>query len=219
MIHFFDERDIMIHSPFYGVPGRFDAVIQPSRGLFFNGKEQRTGKIFSAAAVTLIAAFLLISTAGCGPKAPTGFPSVYPCTVTVTDVGQPVGDVTVTLAPIEGVASGSFTSSGKTDGSGNALISTVWGTYVAKGAPVGKYKVTLIKKFALKHTKTPEEQSRLNSTELSEYIKSLEAERDKQGEAIPTILGNISTTALELTVSESGTTSTFDIAEYKEQKQ
>ena len=166
--------------------------------------------------LALLCALTLTLSTGCGQKMPDGFPAVYPCTVTVTDAGKPVDNVTVTLAPLDGAVSGSFTTSGTTDGSGVATLSTVWGTFAKAGAPLGSSKVVLIKQFDLVNTKTPEELSMLNATDLQNYVKECEAERDKLGKAVPEVFRNVTSTPLEITVSESGGELKVDVAEYKE---
>jgi hypothetical protein len=76
---------------------------------------------------------------GCsGQKTPDGMPPLHPCVVMLTMDGQPFDGASVTLHPMEG----GYTAGGTTNAAGKVEIMTS-GKY--RGAPLGKYKVTITK--------------------------------------------------------------------------
>ena len=79
---------------------------------------------------------------GCtGQRTPDGMPPLYPCTLYLTMEGNPLDGASVTLHPIEtGVSA--YSAGGTTNAGGIVEIVTS-GQY--KGAPLGKYKVTVTK--------------------------------------------------------------------------
>ena len=85
---------------------------------------------------------LLLVLAGCSTqKTPDGMPKLYPCTVVLAMAGSPLVEASVTLHPVEEEAS-AYTAGGMTNTAGAVEIMT-WGKY--RGAPLGKYKVTVTK--------------------------------------------------------------------------
>lgn len=79
---------------------------------------------------------------GCGgQKLPDGFPKVYQVTVNVVQDGKPLEGANV-LFYAEDEANSRWGIGGCTDATGNAIMA-VNGKY--KGAPAGKYKVTVTK--------------------------------------------------------------------------
>lgn len=86
----------------------------------------------------LVALFI----AGCSKDdgRPKDLPPLFPCEITITQDEKPLAQATVSLES-SGEVNSVYLPSGITDESGKALIST----YGFKGAPAGKYKVTVRK--------------------------------------------------------------------------
>jgi hypothetical protein len=85
---------------------------------------------------------------GCSQsQRPAGLPSLHPCTITVTQNGIPVADVSVQLIAKEESV---WPVTGITDTSGNAVLVT-YSRF--QGVPVGDYIVVLSKRLA--ETDTP----------------------------------------------------------------
>jgi len=164
--------------------------------------------------LSLFAVAAVLACAGCGAKAPEGFPEVVPCTVTVTNSGAGLDGASVTLNPAEGTAAGSYVCTGTTDASGKTDIKTVWGTYSAKGVPAGSYKVTIIRDIPLNETMTKDELAHLNPTELQEHMAELEAERDAQGQIVPAALKSLTETPLTLSVEAGGGSLSVELTDY-----
>ena len=85
-------------------------------------------------------ALLALASLGCGQKTPDGMPDLQPTTLTVIQGGSPLADATVNLKSLD--PSTAWTCGGVTDAKGVATLVT-HGQY--KGAPVGKYKVSVSK--------------------------------------------------------------------------
>jgi len=79
---------------------------------------------------------------GCRENLPAGMPKLYPASVTVTQEGKPLAGALVQLIP-EDSANSSWGPGGTTNTSGVVVLQTN-GKY--KGAPLGKYKVTVSKR-------------------------------------------------------------------------
>jgi len=91
---------------------------------------------------------LVLLPTGCGPALPKGFPKLYPATLTVTQEGQPLADAEVLLYSATD-SSFRWVVRGKTDQSGQAHLTTVaTAQVIVRGAPQGKFKVTVIKNRA-----------------------------------------------------------------------
>lgn len=151
---------------------------------------------------------------GCGPKRPEGMPETVPCTVTVLEGGTPMAGVIVTLR--NDTASSSLLIEGTTNSAGVAEISSTWGNYTAKGAPIGPAKVTLNKPFEIPPPTASEAEMELWTMEQStKYLKEREEMIDKL-RIIPKIVSVVSQSPLTVSVeSGSGATLTVDINDYK----
>lgn len=172
---------------------------------------------FKLGVLALLSVSALVIT-GCA-KAPAGFPKVYPVEVTVLDGGQPLDSTSVVLNPAEGTEVGSFTCAGTTNGSGKAVIKTLWGTYSAKGAPEGAYKVSLIRDVVPEETMTKEELAQLTPDELFAHKVELRESIADQIDIIPIPLRFPGETPLEITVSTAGnSTLTVDLSDYREEE-
>ena len=87
-----------------------------------------------------ICAILAASAIGCGPKTPDGMPDLQPTTITVIQDGAPLPEAVLNLQSVD--TTSKWTCGGVTDEKGVATIVT-HGQY--KGAPIGKYKVSVSK--------------------------------------------------------------------------
>jgi hypothetical protein len=93
---------------------------------------------------TLIISLLVVCTfSGCSKEPrPAGMPRLYPVSLKIVQEGETLEGAMVQLIP-EDSANSSWGPGGTTDASGIAVLQTN-GKY--KGAPLGKYKVTVSKK-------------------------------------------------------------------------
>ena len=82
----------------------------------------------------------LVLLPGCGQKMPDGMPKLYPVSVSVTQEGKPFADALVSLRASDPSA-GTWTIGGTTDANGRVELYT--NGY--RGAPLGKFKVVLVK--------------------------------------------------------------------------
>ncbi|MDR1383439.1 MAG: hypothetical protein LBJ67_06285 [Planctomycetaceae bacterium] len=81
---------------------------------------------------------------GCGKKLPEGFPKTFSCSITITKDGKPLDNAMVLFTPESG-SGGAWAIGAITDAQGVAEIHTTVTGYSQKGAPLGKYKVTVSK--------------------------------------------------------------------------
>lgn len=127
---------------------------------------------------------------GCNQsRKPDGFPVVYPTMVTVRDGAKPLPNVRLMFYAAPGSTdAASYAVSGTTDAQGVAQIYSMQVEYVAKGAPVGSYTVTVAETIEVEHRLTQEERMKLSPPQSIAY----EAERKKQlteaPRAVPTVL-------------------------------
>jgi hypothetical protein len=91
---------------------------------------------------TFFAAFFAVAAViGCsGEQRPDGLPKLYPCTITITQDGQPLAGATVIL--YDPAVTDRWTVSGLTNTSGTAVMRT-HGQF--PGVPEGRFKVVLSK--------------------------------------------------------------------------
>ena len=83
----------------------------------------------------------LVLLAGCGQKMPDGMPKLYHVTIIVTQENKPLADALVSLRSVDTAATGTWTIGGRTDTNGSVELFTEG----FRGAPLGKFKVVLIK--------------------------------------------------------------------------
>ena len=79
---------------------------------------------------------------GCGGDSsrPKDLPPLFPCVVTITQDGQPLGGATVSFDPVD-TGNAKYQASSITDDTGKAVATT----YGFEGVPAGKYKVCVRK--------------------------------------------------------------------------
>ncbi|MDR3110953.1 MAG: Ig-like domain-containing protein [Planctomycetaceae bacterium] len=148
---------------------------------------------------------------GCNNK-PTGFPDVFPCTVTVKDGERPVCDATVKLIYD---SQGSITVTGVTDQSGIAQMKSIFASYEVKGVPAGDARVIIIEGTVVPETKTDAEKRAMSPEEAEAYKQERAKKMDAMPREVPEVLENAQTTPIRISVEKSGTTLTVDISKYK----
>ena len=140
----------------------------------------------------LCVSVLLLSFGGCQPsKRPKGLPPLYPCTITVTQSGTPIADVSVQFIAKE---ESMWPVTGMTDAAGKAVMVT-YGQF--NGAPLGEYTVVVSKKETVDEGKRDDDQSGITK------VFSLIALEHTQPD----------TSKLQITVQKSSNTETFDVGE------
>ncbi len=151
---------------------------------------------------------------GCGPARPKEMPETAPCTVTVTQAGQPMADVVVSLYREGG--NGSMLIEGTTNTSGVAKIRTRWGDYTTNGAPVGTHKVTVDKYVEVPpETVTPEESALWTAQQGEKYERERQALIDSL-RIIPKQIADITYTPLSVSVvSSTGGSLTIEVNDYQ----
>jgi len=152
---------------------------------------------------------LFVSLLGCGGKElPAGFPKLYPCTVTVTQEGEPLVGAIVRLHPSNPLE---WTVSGKTDGRGTAVIHTHG---IHAGAPAGDFKVTVDKLEAVVPplpANLPTDEEALNRL----YNQQEENTRDYR--LVEPGYSKVDSTTLTITIDSKKTSETFDVGKkYRE---
>ena len=155
--------------------------------------------------VTSFIIFMFFS--GCSKPHPEGLPPLVPCTIQVVDGKKPIGGVDVNLTRQNG--HGGWTLHGRTNGNGNAQIRTSVASFQASGVPVGDYEVFVSERIDLPKELSPpqDEQMRMSSQEMAELVKKQEEYLEQNR--------RLSTSAIELSVSESGGTFVVDISKHR----
>ena len=162
----------------------------------------------------IVLVFMLFSLCfGCGPKAPEGFPRVYPCTITVNKEGKPLVDAAVTLLP-ETKGTGAWAIAGMTGADGVAAISTVQSTYTARGVPEGKYKVTVTKVVLPEGRLSDEEIKKMPPPERMKYAAAQKAKMDKMPPVVPPVLHDSEKTPLTIEITSAGGELTIDVDQF-----
>jgi hypothetical protein len=150
---------------------------------------------------------LLFGIAGCGK--PANMPKLFPCQITVTDGGTPVGGVRVSMA--DESSGESWSINGITDSSGVAKMSTTYTNYTASGVPQGMFKIAIDKDPPNLPPQNVTDD--MNEQQADAAMKKWEAEVDKI-RIIPKNLVFISTTPITLEVKEKCNLE-INIADYK----
>jgi hypothetical protein len=130
---------------------------------------------------------------GCAKQSiPDNLPKLVPVTLTITQEGTPFTDAIVSLVdPSGGVP---FTVGGMTDTNGNVVLHT-HGLY--KGAPLGKFKVRIIKTESDPTPPLP----KLGTPEFDAYQKEMQKNPPKTYTLVEKRYTNVDTTPLELDIT------------------
>ena len=140
--------------------------------------------------------FLAFVTAfGCS-QAPDGFPKVVPCTITVTDNGQPVSAASVMIDTVP--ATPSLSVAAETNDQGKAVMFTFLGDYSASGVPVGKLVLTIFKEPEVPDMKNSAELDQMSPEKVQAYLAEIEAKRAKLPRIVPVELTDPKTSPLTM---------------------
>jgi hypothetical protein len=138
---------------------------------------------------------------------PVGFPTLYPCEITITQEGQPLENALVRLMP----ESGSFEwiISSKTNASGVALFSTH-----AKypGAPAGTFKVC-VSKIEEEPTKLPPFNKDAPFEERMAWEEKYMNEKRQKYKFVKSEYNDVRKTPHSITVTKGKNRETFDVGE------
>ena len=137
-------------------------------------------------------------------------PSTIPCKITIVNGGAPQVGYSVGLHAPGG--NGSLSINANTDSSGVAEIRTQFTNYIAKGAPAGRYKVTIER-----HVPLPPDgvdTSRFSEEEEQADLVKRAAEAEKLRVVLVHLTGS-DTTPFEITLEPDGSGQwTFDLKEH-----
>jgi hypothetical protein len=103
--------------------------------------------------------------------------------------------------------------SAETNSGGTALLKTRRGNYVRKGAPVGAYKIVLVRHVAVTDEELPPLPPTATPKQTKEYLQKLQILTDSR-RTVPKKLSSPKTTPLTIDVAGKGSTLDIDIAEY-----
>ncbi|MGL4943067.1 MAG: carboxypeptidase regulatory-like domain-containing protein [Thermoguttaceae bacterium] len=144
-----------------------------------------------------------LSIVGCAEKVPSDVPQLYPTSLTITLDGSPIEGAVVSFT---GENPGTLPVGGSTNASGVVEMFTN-GRY--KGAPVGKYKVTISKRQAVEGptSKTP---APTDPAELDKYKRAVSNERKYVELVAPEFL-DPGKTPLAIEVTNGKNQQTFDV--------
>jgi len=159
--------------------------------------------------IRLFVALLLVVCvlSGCQEKRPAGMPVLYPCEVTITQGGAPLGDADVNLMPE--VGSSQWVISGHTDANGVTKIMT-HGKY--SGAPAGPFKV-LVSKTLPVPSKYPEPGPNGTSEEWTQWSDLTRSEYRPPVRYVKPEYADVSQTPHSITISKGKNSATFDVGE------
>jgi hypothetical protein len=146
---------------------------------------------------------LLLSGCGGGRVPPEGLPKLYPCSILVTQEGEPLVGATVSLHSTS--EKFQWTINGRTDESGKAEIMT-HGYF--KGVPAGNFKVT-VDKLETVVPPLPEVMPTKES-ELTKLFNKIE-EETKEYQLVDIRYTQAESTPLSITVSNKMENISFDV--------
>lgn len=164
-----------------------------------------------------IAAFAILMLAvatfvGCSGK-PSGFPSVKPCTITVTDGANPIEGVEVALIPTQ-TMSGVIVG-GKTDVTGVCVVNTTFANFAAPGCPAGEFTVTLKKTPEVEKPElTAAQCAEMSRSEIDKYYKERDAQIAAAPKIVPPALTSMQTSPVKANLPNDSAI-TVDLSQYK----
>jgi hypothetical protein len=161
--------------------------------------------------------FLLL--VGCS-KRPTDMPLLFPCTVTVVKDGAAIETVRVQLLPAEGagpLAAVPISIVGKTASNGVAILHTnrLGASYREKGAPAGKYLVSIEKAPRWEGEKSSEELARLSPAESMDYQQQLQEAMKTLPREVPKSLARDKKQPIEILPGTGGSL-TIDVSQFRD---
>ena len=148
----------------------------------------------------LLLTVILLSGCTGGPTRPADLPPLYPCTLTITQDGKPLGEATVSLTSADPAFK--WTVYTQTDSSGTGKVFTQG---LFPGAPEGEYKVVIVKEEVVSEQSGPTitrqgEFGEESYTPTTETVFSL-VEKEYTDAA---------TTPLSITIGKKGNNQTLD---------
>lgn len=146
--------------------------------------------------LTLACALVLTSVSCKKEKRPEGMPEIYPVTLKIIQGGQPLEGAEVSMTSDDPILV-KFPAGGVSDKDGLAQVLT----YGFKGAPAGKFKVTVAKYEVLNRPSSYEEAQKMQSEGLQEESFDL----------VEPEYGAKATTSLTVEVQASKSAQTFDL--------
>jgi len=160
---------------------------------------------------------------GCGEKFPPDFPKVYPITVTVKNGETPLPNIQVTFIPADkGTTNVSYSASGATKENGVAAISTIQGSFVKKGIPVGEFIVTVADLFVFQSSDvSAEEKLNMSREELFQLAQEEQKRMAEFVKMVPEVLckpmaaSDAESSPIRFTATKGKNELVIDIAEYK----
>jgi hypothetical protein len=154
--------------------------------------------------IILILFFCLIFY-GCAESLPPELNNLNPCTITVSDNGQPVSGIQVSLINIDKQASGAWGNVAVTDNNGIARIQTTFCNVKKNGVKEGTYIVVFNKPVSL----PPELQFTEEEMTLSEMERQRKQKKRenflKQNRIIPVQLESEQSSPVQITVENNRT--------------
>jgi len=159
----------------------------------------------------ILSIFVVCAFSGCGKEErPAGFPTLYPCTITITQEEKPLDGALVRLVPESG--SSQWIVSGKTDASGTAKLSTH-----AKfaGAPEGTFKVCISKIYETPSQFPPPAKDAPYEEWEAWRAQSNSEQRPKYHHVKPEY-DNVKATPHSITITKGKNRQTFDVGEVVE---
>jgi hypothetical protein len=149
---------------------------------------------------TIYVALLIFVTiiTGCGNKSrPVDLPSLYQCTITITQDSNPLEGAAVGFESVDST-NAKYLASAITDAKGVALMKT----YAYQGSPIGKYKV-VVTKFV----------NEVTEYKLNESTGTKEPVNFKKYRLVEPQFTSAATTPheIEITGNEKNVTKTFDV--------
>ncbi len=158
------------------------------------------------ALIVSFCAFFVLASIGCGKKKPAGMPDLQPTTLTVTQGGAPLAEAVINFKAVD--SSMTWTCGGITDSKGVATIVT-HGQY--KGAPEGKYKVSVMKTVGEGTPPPPSPIDEESARVYKEYIDS--GATYEEFYVVDQQYATIETTPLEVEVVKGKNDLTVDVGE------
>jgi hypothetical protein len=148
-------------------------------------------------------------------------PALFPCNVTVVKSGTAIEGVRVQFLPSEGgrpLATVPISIVGKTASNGVAILHTnrLGARYREKGAPAGKYLVSIEKPPTWEGEKSSEEFAGLSSEESLAYQARLAKAMETLPREVPKVLSRDEKQPLEIVVGEGGSL-TIDVATFRDE--
>ncbi|MCL2306586.1 MAG: hypothetical protein FWC43_14705 [Planctomycetaceae bacterium] len=156
----------------------------------------------------VVSLFAVCLFTGCpGQERPAGMPELFPCKITITQGGRPLGDAIVNLVPEE--AALGWVINGITDANGVATIKTQ-GNYT--GAPAGPYKVC-VSKVEITPSQIPQPAKDASYAELVEYGEKAGKEVRPSYNIVKPEYNDAAITPLSITITKGKNNVTLDAGE------